>query len=220
MKKVFLITLIIVVILLGYHFIKKNRIDSLVVDNVQVKSDIMKVEEKMKDGKLGSMTFKYPEDAIITQDKFPFFDLNINIFSVAVDGYKENKYVKNYTPLNFYVSKNESPKNISMEEWLDLNAPYKDKGSPYLPINSGVTKIDGNNAIYMNYHVSDYRIGGFYDLKILYIFHNNYVYEIESYTISSLIEERDLSLNEREKENLQNYEKIVDQIIQSIRFVD
>lgn len=213
---IILISLIVVVA--GYfYFFKKDAANVL-----QQETKSISIRDQVKEGRLKNLVFNYPEDSEINEDSFSILGLGINlgIKYHSVDLNLNEKYTKNTTPIHFYVSKNESPKDFSLEEWLDENASYKDKGSPYSPIRSYPTTVGDNNAIVLISHTAPQVNGGFYDIKTFYIFHKDDVYEIETYIQPQVERSTELTLSEKELENIKNYEKVVDEIIQSIRFVE
>jgi len=222
MKKITLITILaLFIIVLVFYFYSQNS--SLKNKEITQEFEIKQNQDlnKTKDKVFKNMVFSYPEEGVIVQEEPSNFILNLNIPSVVVNEYRGEKITVNKIPVYFNISKNNSPKDISMEEWLDQNAPYKDKGSPQLPISTEIFTIKNNDAIVLFYKLSNDPTGySVYDHRSLYIFHNDDVYEIDSLLAPEISEESDLVLNEEEAKNIKNYEKIVDEIIQSIHFIN
>ena len=109
--------------------------------------------------------------------------------------------------------------NLTTEEWLDKNAPYKDKQSPYSPISVKDISIDGEKAISLISYVSPDFSGDLYNIQSIYIFYGDMVYKIDSYVLPVEQVDSKFKLTDEEIKNIQAYEKIVEAIIQSIRFV-
>ncbi len=222
MKKITLITIpALFIIVLVFYFYSQNS--SLKNKEVKQESEIKQNQDlnKTKDKVFKNMVFSYPVEELIVQEEPSNFALNLNIPSVMVNEYRGEKITVNKTPVYFNISKNDSPKDISMEEWLDQNAPYKDKGSSQLPISTKILKIKNNDAILLFYKLSNDPTGySVYNHRSLYIFHNGDVYQIDSLLAPEISEDSEFVLNEEETKNIKDYEKIVDEIIQSIHFVN
>ena len=213
-KGTYLIAIIVVIILGGILIYPKNYF--LAKEPIKKNNNVSNEINKNTEVKFGNMIFSYPNYSLVTTNNLPVLNIVLKQ-SLAFISDNNLKSYDNNAEVHFFVSKNESPKNISLEEWLDQNAPYAGKTSAYSPVSTTETKINGLDAIYLVSHVSDNRTGGYYDLRTLYIFYKSDVYEIESY---KLPQEPDPALTSEDIKNIKEYEKTVDQIIQSIRFVE
>lgn len=225
MKKLLIVLGIILVlagILFYVQYMQMSRtVQPVFVPQVQTQETKKESEEIVldKEKQIGNMVFSYGNFGEINNLKENSLELNINIKSSALDTSTMQKVQKEYTPIYFSVFKNTSPKNLTTEEWLDKNAPYKDKQSPYSPINVKDISIDGEKAISLISYVSPDFSGDLYNIQSIYIFYGDMVYKIDSYVLPVEQVDSKFKLTDEDIKNTQVYEKIVDQIIQSIHFI-
>ncbi len=225
MKKLLIVLGIILVlagILFYVQYMQMSRtVQPVFVPQVQTQETKKEADEIVldKEKQIGNMVFGYGKFGEINNLKENSLELNINIKSSALDTNTMQKVQKKYTPIYFSVFKNTSPKNLTTEEWLDKNAPYKDKQSPYSPISVKDISIDGEKAISLISYVSPDFSGDLYNIQSIYIFYGDMVYKIDSYVLPVEQVDSKFKLTDEEIKNIQAYEKIVEAIIQSIRFV-
>ena len=218
-KYTILICLLIGVLYVGRSLYKKEQMmpDQSVPtiqanNNVQQKTEVVSNTKKQ----IGDLVFEYPQDTTFLKDDINYLNLNIKIKSVGIDQESLKKYEQDYIPVKLFYSKSQNPQNLPIEKWFDLNNPADEKQSPFEVLNSEKIKIGDTDVLKVIFSSAPYLTGGYYNLQSVYITHNSDIYEIQSYSLPST---PDTALTPEDIKNIGDYQKSVDQIIQSIHFV-
>jgi hypothetical protein len=208
MKKIILIILCVAIISGGYfYFLNKDRV--VIQQDEAIDTVPTQAIKNTKVVRVGDMVVDVPKGLEIQKD-------SENHYSILIEGqYKEypetQESVKNHA-IRITYGKDWNEESLSLQEWFDLNGPQTQKTSKtslydnYKTINN-ILIVE---SLYPRISFTDY-----YDSIENYLLNKKDVYKI---TFNK--QSKETELNFEEQSSIQNYEKIVDQIIQSIRFVE
>jgi hypothetical protein len=217
MKKLFIILFLILVgVIIFLYFKNKEVVITQVFNNVKNEESIIKEDVLKNQKQIGDIIVNYPDNTQIFIDKINNLDLSLKINSFSFNESSNKKEKRDYSFLNFLYFKNENPERLTIEKWFEDNNPESEKQSPYSVISSEKINIDGREALKVYFYASDYISGGYYNLMSIYIPNKTDIYEIQGYKLPS---KPDPALTEDDIKSAKEYEKIVDQIVQSIHFV-
>ena len=213
MKKVVLILLCVIIVGLVYFYLLNKNKEIIHQEEIV----IMTPTKETKEVKVGNLVLNIPEELeIIKSNRYA---LSIKIPGVyaeknEVDSRIQKKY--NYLIFSFYENTNLDRK--SAQEWF-LSESSKEAGiviDP--PDNEFILKV-GNFDAYKTIHgsLNEFVDTTYYNREQTYIPNKTDIYEIVSYRKADT---KEIQLTPEEQKSIENYEKIVDQIIQSIRFVN
>ncbi len=213
MKKVITILVLILAIAVSGFYIyldfPNKKEDVEIVKKDEVKKEIVPIV-KTKEVKLGDMVLNISENLEIN---------NVNDSLVLkFKGSFKNVDIKDNS-LFFYLnySKDSVLMNSSLEDWFDQNGPQTEKTSAS-SLYDEEKKVNNLSYIESLYEAPTSRMASsFYNVKVLYFKNKSDIYEITYFNKSN---NPKISLTPEEEKSIQNYEKIVDEIIKSIRFVD
>lgn len=216
MKKIALLVPLIVVLLLVVTFVINRNINKIQEPKVNNSSQ----EELIKTFKGKFVSFKYPE--------------NFNVFVDNYDNIFINPKFKNTYPFEYVLKIHEfnsdnykdSDKKLPIEIWFNYYALDTERGAPNPDENMSYKfKLAGIYDAFYTIYVSEkvYFRSEFYEhYSPVFIYINNNqgrVFEVNTQKIDS-----DSSVSKQysleEIAQAKQYEKIVDEIIQSIRFVE
>ncbi|MEI6400175.1 MAG: hypothetical protein WCO58_01475 [bacterium] len=225
MKKLLIVLGIILVlagVLFYVQYVQMSRaVQPVFVPQVQNQETKKESEEIVldKEKQIGNLVFNYSNNFEFLVDEKDTINLNLKIKSVGNDRFTGQKTSTEYTPVRFFFDKNENPKKLSIEKWFDINSPEFEKQSFYDSLAKESITIDGINAYKVRFQSNTQITGGYYDLISIYIPYGTDIYQIDSYAVPLKQDDPSLALNDEDIKNTEAYEKIVDQIIQSIHFV-
>ncbi len=200
-----------------YFFTKQKKIVEAPINTQQDSSQSNKVANiDTKEFKLDNMVLNIPKDLEVSM-------LNNNSLSIKIPGvYAENNdafkkiQIKNKS-IEFFYYKNDNNENKSLKEWFMYKGPQSEKGAQ-IAIEEKYIKLNTFDAYLTIYGVPDYTFDTkYYNREQTYLSNKTDIYEILNYRMANVNE---VKLTPDELKSIQNYEKIVDQIIQSIHFVN
>jgi len=215
MKKVIIILVFIKILGLGYfYFFNKANVaiqQEEVIDTIPIKE-----VKQTKEVRVGNMVIDVPAELEIIKDTDNRITLKIpGTFSETID---VNKNIKNNDKeLIFYWYKDDNLERYSLEEWSMYKGPQQYKWSQIADEEKYI-KISSISAYLTQYLAreegADFE---YYNREQTYLSNKTDIYEIWNYRKS---ETQYPKLTKKEQESIDNYEKIVDEIIGSIRFVE
>ena len=218
-KGLIILVLLLLIIAMAYSaFLYKNKglLNTKNTEHGNIKNKIPP-QVNTKEARLGSMVLNYPQNAEIYVNNKLSVSINliqkIKMLNFVID----KRYVSDSAPFSVIFLKNENPDKLLIEKWFDQNNPEGDKQSPFSVISKEKLKINNLESLRVVFHVTDDRAGGYYNLNNIYISKGSDIYSTESF---KLPQEPDPVLTVEDIKNIKDYEKTVDQIIQSIHFVE
>ncbi len=219
MKKVITILVLILAIAVSGFYIyldfSNKKEDLEIVKKDEVKKEIVPIVNN-KEVKLGNMIIDIPASLEIEELKDKNISINI-IGKYVVDESINEVTDEKYKMISFFYRKNDNPNKTSLKEWSDYNGPQVEKNS-HIPLDEKYIKINKLDAYLTLYGRPDYASDTkYYNREQTYLSNKTDIYEIRNYRQA---DEKEIKLTPEEEKSIQNYEKIVDEIIKSIRFVD
>ncbi len=118
--------------------------------------------------------------------------------------------------LGIIYEKNINKESLSINKWWEEFGPQNQHKAPY-PLKNNLIKIKNNDAYYTLYSGSDGFGYDYYNLVIVYIPHGTDIYEVHGF---KLPDNPSSDLTPEDVQAAKEYEKIFDQILQSIEFLD
>jgi len=212
MKKGITIFILLVVIVCSYYYFLQKKVEVNKGEQIMIK-DKLASKALTKENKFGNMVFDYSTDDINTKEVDSELILLFNKLKFV-----QSIFPKKYYPASFSISvgKNTNNKKLSIEEWLDENSFENSRQAPSSYKRESVI-ISNTNASKRYFYPRNGFRSEYYETIILYIPYKNDVYEIDYYILPK---ELDPSFIKEDIEQAKDYEKIVDEIIKSIRFVE
>ncbi len=217
MKKVkILILLVLLVLAGGYFLLFKNK--AVEIDLINNQNNLIKVNLTQTNFK--NISFKFNESEVSLDKEIDnllrFYIQKESKILNRNEGYSSS--VSKTTPLNFFLNKNQNPENLSISKWFEENTPEQEKQSIYSALEEEEVNIGGVTSYKVRYQAHPQLTGGYYDLVTIYIPYKTDIYQIEYYSAPKGEVDPSLALSEEEKKSIEEYEKIVGEIINSIRF--
>ncbi len=218
MKKSILIVVLLLVVIFGiYYFVKQNEIRDSVINTQQNNSPTKEVsKDNVKEIRIGDLVLDIPKDLEIEllQDR----SISVKIPGVYAETINVNKRTQiQEKEILIYVYKDDNKNQLSLKQWVDNNGPqsYKHSSIPEKEQYIKVNNLDAYLTVYLARETgSDF---DYYNREKTYLAHQDDIYDIWNYRKSLT---QYYSLTPEEQKSIENYEKIVNQIIQSIRFVE
>jgi hypothetical protein len=217
MKKIILIILCAAIIGGGYfYFLNKDKVaiqQDEAIDTVPAQAI-----KNTKEVRVGDMVLDVPEEVDII--KTNRYSLSLEIPGLyadynRLDGNTRTQVNHNLVMFSFYEDTN--LENKSAEGWF-ISGNSKEPGIIIDIPNDEFSIIVGSFDAYKTvYSSGDFLDTKYYDRHIVYISNKTDIYEVWNYAKPEI---RYSKLTKEEQESIDNYEKVVNQIIQSIRFVE
>lgn len=221
MKKLLIVLGIILVlagILFYVQYMQMSRtVQPVFVPQIQTQ-ETQKVTDEIildKEIKIGDMLLVVPTD--LKQSA----EMNMTTFEIsgAFKGLTEDKSPKEFLSqsMRIFYNKNAKTGYVGIQEWFDNEGPQT-KPTATFP-DATQKKVSPSGIEYLeSVYVAPTGIynTNYYDVVMYYFGNKDDIYRIVFYKES---ENKDIVLTVEQKESIKKYEKIVDQIIQSIHFV-
>lgn len=206
-----LITIIISTFLYCYFSIFKTNKETIIF-NPKVKELNQKenypYNEKLK---TGDLIFNFYPNIEINENKENYLSISLP-YRFKED---ENNYIDK-TSLEFIFSKNNNLEKLSIEKWFKELDIENQRHTPYMILKEEKFFNSMGVEIYKVVFYSSGLLGSYYyNPVIFYISNKTEVYEIDSYELPDRL---DPSFSSEDIKQAKDYEKAVNEIIQSIRF--
>lgn len=216
MKKIILIVISVLIIGGGYMYFLNKEIhttpQSKVIDTVSVEQT-----KNTKEVRVGDMVMDAPQELeIIKSNRFA---LTFKVSGVYAENTETDSKIQkqgNYLSFSFYENANLEKK--SSEEWFATESSKEANiviDQPDDEFSVKVANLDAYKTIHNS--SSDFVDTGYYSREQIYVTNKTDIYEIIYYTKRN---PEYAKLTPEEQSSIQTYEKVADQIIQSIRFVE
>lgn len=214
-KKILVIMAIIVIFWVGFYFYGK----SLFFKENSHSSDLALLS-------LVNMQITYPKKEVEDFDVKEYNEEEARVVYAEIP-FKNFFFLENYQNnnkklpglLSIYVTKNANKDELSIDDWLaaEGNNLESDKQSPKSYKQENI-EISNKKGVKNYFAPVDGRVNfSLYELITLYIPNKTDIYEINYYKLPI---NPDPLLTPEYIKNAENYEKVTDEIIQSIRFVE
>lgn len=218
MKQRTLIIVLAVVVAFGiFYFMKQNKMEELNAPLSQNNSQQKVTQpDEMKDVQIGDMIFSVPKELEVKNDDKNHETIFLpGTFISGKDLSGENTH-DNKLPIFITYHTNDNEKYLSLSEWFKFNGPQTEKTSAtsWYDMEKVIGTISYFESLYKaptSMYQSDY-----YDVVLDYFKNKTDIYTVTSYKMPT---NPGTSLTPDEQKSIENYEKIVNQIIESIYFV-
>ncbi len=215
MKKVITILVLILAIAVSGFYIyldfsnKKEEVE--IVKQDEVKKEIFPIV-KTKEVKIGDMVLNIPENLEVFNENGTYFRINGSFKNL-----NDDTKVSNFLSMGVDYKNNLNDKNLLIKDWFYENGPQTQKHAK-IPDFEKSSKINTIDSYLVRYLAPQDGFGlSTYTKDSIYISYKKNIYEIWNYRRT---DSKDVYLTPEEIESIENYEKIVDEIIKSIRFVE
>jgi hypothetical protein len=215
MKKSILIVVLLLVVIFGvYYFVKQNEIKDLVISTQQNNSLTKELsKDNIREVRIGDLVFDLLKDIKVEENQN---SLTIEVIGKYIEKSQINDSQTNFPILILY-NQEYNEKSLELQDWFNENGPQTGKTSASSFFDK--EKKIGNIYYLESFYKAPSQMyrSEYYDVVIDYFKDKKDIYTIVSYRNPNNPEK---SLTPEEQKSIENYEKIVNQIIQSIRFVE
>lgn len=173
------------------------------------------VKNNIVEGKIKNLQFKYPVNTEfeINEDRYKILNTN---YGYVVKDTKNEITRNNYFDIKFFSSAQGNPHLLNSEDYYFENRPGNERqaASPDIEQSININGIDAYEAIYSS--MASELGSDYYDVVSIYITHGSDEYEIWGY---KLPEHPSPDLTPADIAAAKEYEKIFDQVLQTISFL-
>ncbi len=217
MKKALIAIVSICVIILSGYYIVLNANRSTKNQDIQIENkstqDKPTKQKDTKEVKIGDIIMNVPTSTEVNFENNKMYISIKGIYAEDGDSFKRTQVDSKDLKISYF--KDDNKEKLTTQEWFDgseeQNFRWRD-----IPGDEKYININNNNMYLLRYFSpavsSDLK---YYDKERGYISKNTDIYEIVNYRKS---DSPDIKLSPEETDSIKNYEKIVDEIINSIRF--
>lgn len=223
MKKIFTILVSVLIIAMSGFYIYSKKLllqnkegeKNQITKQEEIKKEVMQ-EAQTKEIKLGDMVLSIPESLII--EDLTEKNITVNIPGIFAENNElDQKIQVKQKRFMLFFDKNSNKDKLSLKDWSDNYGPQTEPHSQ-IAINEKYIKINNFDAYLTLYSYPRYVYDiEYYDREQTYLSNKTDIYEIRNYRRA---DPKNIFLTPEEIKSIENYEKIVDQIIKSIRFVN
>lgn len=214
MKKIIIIVIFLLIITLGFYYLFLDKNSFQKSEHISSEININKIESDITEGIIGDLVFQYKPEVSLMENESDISLIFNNL--QLIDSLSPKKYIQGSLVVNR--NENVNKEKLSIENWLEIdgnNFEY-DKQAPTSYKIEYKTIANQKSS----YHYFYPRIGfrsEYYDTVLVYIPYKTDIYELWYF---KLPKDSNSEFTSPDIKQINDYEKLVEEIIQSIRFVE